>query len=224
MKIKGDWIKPGAAVIDVGTNAVDDPSRKSGYRLVGDVDFQEALKVAGWITPVPGGVGPMTVAMLLKNTLEGAKRQLKQWDIFDLNNHCFLTMRSNFQSHVQRNSQDFLFIAHVLFWNKMDCSLCLRKPKPDCWYVHEFCLRKNLPGKPNVCFLAFFCWSCECNLYSLKDMGIISLPIKYRYICCGLLAMGTIFFRGFLQISFHCWAIIIHHSDYSINNCWSQGV
>ncbi|KAF3618861.1 Bifunctional protein FolD 2 [Capsicum annuum] len=74
MMIKGSWIKPGAAVIDVGTNAVDDPSRKSGYRLVGDVDFQEACKVAGWITPVPGGVGPMTVAMLLKNTLDGAKR------------------------------------------------------------------------------------------------------------------------------------------------------
>ncbi|KAI4341692.1 hypothetical protein MLD38_026385 [Melastoma candidum] len=72
--IKGSWIKPGAAVIDVGTNAVDDPSRKTGYRLVGDVDYDEAIKVAGHITPVPGGVGPMTVAMLLKNTLEGAKR------------------------------------------------------------------------------------------------------------------------------------------------------
>ncbi|XP_058076190.1 bifunctional protein FolD 2 isoform X1 [Magnolia sinica] len=78
MMIKGDWIKPGAAVIDVGTNAVDDPSRKCGYRLVGDVDFQEACKVAGYLTPVPGGVGPMTVAMLLKNTLEGAKWKLKQ--------------------------------------------------------------------------------------------------------------------------------------------------
>ncbi|KAL6208444.1 hypothetical protein ACLB2K_019393 [Fragaria x ananassa] len=74
MMIKGSWIKPGAAIIDVGTNAVDDCSKKSGYRLVGDVDFQEACKVAGWITPVPGGVGPMTVAMLLKNTLDGAKR------------------------------------------------------------------------------------------------------------------------------------------------------
>jgi 5,10-methylene-tetrahydrofolate dehydrogenase/methenyl tetrahydrofolate cyclohydrolase len=72
--IKGSWIKPGAAVIDVGTNSVDDPSKKSGYRLVGDVDYAEACKVAGWITPVPGGVGPMTVAMLLKNTLESAKR------------------------------------------------------------------------------------------------------------------------------------------------------
>lgn len=77
-QIKGSWIKPGAAVIDVGTNAVDDRSRKSGYRLVGDVDFREACKVAGWITPVPGGVGPMTVAMLLKNTLEGAKRVIGQ--------------------------------------------------------------------------------------------------------------------------------------------------
>lgn len=78
MMIKGSWIKPGAAVIDVGTNAVDDPSRKSGYKLVGDVDFHEACKVAGWITPVPGGVGPLTVAMLLKNTLEGAKRVIEQ--------------------------------------------------------------------------------------------------------------------------------------------------
>ncbi|MFS7976110.1 putative methylenetetrahydrofolate dehydrogenase (NADP(+)), Methenyltetrahydrofolate cyclohydrolase [Helianthus anomalus] len=78
MMIKGSWIKPGAAVIDVGTNAVDDASRKSGYRLVGDVDFHEACKVAGWITPVPGGVGPMTVAMLLKNTLDGAKRVIGQ--------------------------------------------------------------------------------------------------------------------------------------------------
>ncbi|XP_059625699.1 bifunctional protein FolD 2 [Cornus florida] len=77
MMIKGSWIKPGAAVIDVGTNAIDDPSRKSGYRLVGDVDFREACKVAGWITPVPGGVGPMTVAMLLKNTLDGAKRVIE---------------------------------------------------------------------------------------------------------------------------------------------------
>ncbi|XP_030532666.1 bifunctional protein FolD 2 isoform X2 [Rhodamnia argentea] len=78
MMIKGSWIKPGAAVIDVGTNAVDDPSKKTGYRLVGDVHFAEASKVAGYITPVPGGVGPMTVAMLLKNTLEGAKRVIEK--------------------------------------------------------------------------------------------------------------------------------------------------
>ncbi|XP_027080338.1 bifunctional protein FolD 2 [Coffea eugenioides] len=76
--IQGSWIKSGAAVIDVGTNAVDDRTKKSGYRLVGDVDFKEASKVAGWITPVPGGVGPMTVAMLLKNTVDGAKRVIEQ--------------------------------------------------------------------------------------------------------------------------------------------------
>ncbi|XP_057771068.1 bifunctional protein FolD 2-like, partial [Salvia miltiorrhiza] len=75
--IKGSWIKPGAVVIDVRTNAVDDPSKKSGYRLVGDVDFQEACKTAGCITLIPGGVGPMTVAMLLKNTLDGAKRVIE---------------------------------------------------------------------------------------------------------------------------------------------------
>lgn len=63
-------------MIDVGTNAVDDPSRKTGYRLVGDVNFEEAYKVAGWVTPVPGGVGPMTVAMLLRNTLESAKTKI----------------------------------------------------------------------------------------------------------------------------------------------------
>jgi len=72
--VKADWIKPGAAVIDVGINRVEDPSAKKGYRIVGDVDFEEAKEVAGYITPVPGGVGPMTIAMLLKNTLTSAKR------------------------------------------------------------------------------------------------------------------------------------------------------
>lgn len=72
--VQGDWLKPGATVIDVGVNAVDDPTTKRGYRLVGDVDFASAKEVAGMITPVPGGVGPMTIAMLLKNTLDGAKR------------------------------------------------------------------------------------------------------------------------------------------------------
>ena len=71
--VKGDWIKPGATVIDVGVNRVEDDSRKRGYRLVGDVDFEEAKEVAGAITPVPGGVGPMTIAMLLQNTLRAAR-------------------------------------------------------------------------------------------------------------------------------------------------------
>ncbi len=73
--VKGSWIKPGATVIDVGINRVDDPSRPRGYRLVGDVDFDEAKEVAGAITPVPGGVGLMTIAMLLRNTLRAAKLQ-----------------------------------------------------------------------------------------------------------------------------------------------------
>jgi len=72
--VKANWVKPGAVVIDVGINRVDDPSRKRGYRLVGDVDFEEVKEVAGHITPVPGGVGPMTIAMLLKNTVISAKR------------------------------------------------------------------------------------------------------------------------------------------------------
>ena len=72
--VKGSWIKPGAAVIDVGINAKDDPSKKRGYRLVGDADYEECSTVAGYITPVPGGVGPMTIAILLQNTLEGATR------------------------------------------------------------------------------------------------------------------------------------------------------
>jgi 5,10-methylene-tetrahydrofolate dehydrogenase/methenyl tetrahydrofolate cyclohydrolase len=73
--VRGDWIKPGAAVIDVGMNSKPDASKKSGYRLVGDVNFDEAKEVAGWITPVPGGVGPMTIAMLMKNTLRAAQIQ-----------------------------------------------------------------------------------------------------------------------------------------------------
>ena len=72
--VRGDWIKPGAYVIDVGINRVDDVSRERGYRLVGDVAFDEALEVAGAITPVPGGVGPMTIAGLLQNTLTAAER------------------------------------------------------------------------------------------------------------------------------------------------------
>ena len=72
--VKSDMIKPGATVIDVGTNMIDDATRKSGRRLVGDVDFDAAKEVAGAITPVPGGVGPMTIAMLLQNTIRSAQR------------------------------------------------------------------------------------------------------------------------------------------------------
>ena len=71
--IKGDWIKPGATVIDVGINRID--NGEGGTKLVGDVDFAEAVPVAGAITPVPGGVGPMTIAVLLRNTLVSAYRR-----------------------------------------------------------------------------------------------------------------------------------------------------
>jgi methylenetetrahydrofolate dehydrogenase (NADP+)/methenyltetrahydrofolate cyclohydrolase len=71
--ITGDMIKPGAVVIDVGTTRIDDPSKKAGWRLSGDVDFASAEPVAGAITPVPGGVGPMTIAGLLANTLLARK-------------------------------------------------------------------------------------------------------------------------------------------------------
>jgi methylenetetrahydrofolate dehydrogenase (NADP+)/methenyltetrahydrofolate cyclohydrolase len=72
--VSGSMIKPGAVVIDVGVNRVDDPTRKQGYRLVGDVKFDEAKQVASAITPVPGGVGPMTITMLLHNTVQAARQ------------------------------------------------------------------------------------------------------------------------------------------------------
>ena len=72
--IRGDWIKRGACVIAVGMSRVEDPSAKRGYRLVGDVAYAAAAEVAGWITPVPGGVGPMTVTMLLANTVAAAEK------------------------------------------------------------------------------------------------------------------------------------------------------
>lgn len=72
--VHGDWIKPGGVVIDVGTNKIDDPLSEKGYRYVGDVDFEAAKYVADAITIVPGGVGPLTITMLLSNTLKAAKR------------------------------------------------------------------------------------------------------------------------------------------------------
>ncbi|XP_074629404.1 C-1-tetrahydrofolate synthase, cytoplasmic-like [Acropora palmata] len=75
--VKGDWIKEGAVVVDCGINVIPDETKKSGRRLVGDVHFSEAKTKASWITPVPGGVGPMTVAMLMMNTVDSAKRSLQ---------------------------------------------------------------------------------------------------------------------------------------------------
>src|SRR5947207_69446 len=75
--VTGEMIKPGAVVIDVGVNRVPDPTTKKGYRLVGDVQFEDAKQVAGAITPVPGGVGPMTIPMLLYNTVQAARQWAK---------------------------------------------------------------------------------------------------------------------------------------------------
>jgi len=72
--VKAEWLKPGCVVIDVGINSVDDATTKRGYRLVGDVDYKAAKEVASLITPVPGGVGPMTIAMLLRNTVNSCRR------------------------------------------------------------------------------------------------------------------------------------------------------
>jgi methylenetetrahydrofolate dehydrogenase (NADP+)/methenyltetrahydrofolate cyclohydrolase len=71
--VKADMVKPGAAVIDVGVNRVPDATSKGGTKLVGDVDFASVQKIAGKITPNPGGVGPMTIAMLLQNTVRAAE-------------------------------------------------------------------------------------------------------------------------------------------------------
>jgi methylenetetrahydrofolate dehydrogenase (NADP+)/methenyltetrahydrofolate cyclohydrolase len=74
--ITADMVKPGAVVIDVGINRVADETRKSGYRLQGDVDFEDVRKIASKITPVPGGVGPLTITMLLSNTIQSAQKHL----------------------------------------------------------------------------------------------------------------------------------------------------
>ena len=73
--LTADMVKPGAVVIDVGVNRVPDASKASGYRLAGDADFAEVAARASAITPVPGGVGPMTIAMLLRNVVEAARRR-----------------------------------------------------------------------------------------------------------------------------------------------------
>jgi len=76
--VKKEWLKPGVAVIDVGINSISDPTAAKGTRLVGDVDYEDCKAVAGLMTPVPGGVGPMTIAMLMKNTLVSFKRRVHE--------------------------------------------------------------------------------------------------------------------------------------------------
>ena len=83
--VKADWIKPGACVIDVGINRVPNPERAGKSKLVGDVDFDDASDAAGSITPVPGGVGPMTIACLLRNTVIAACYR-RGWDVPEILN------------------------------------------------------------------------------------------------------------------------------------------
>jgi methylenetetrahydrofolate dehydrogenase (NADP+)/methenyltetrahydrofolate cyclohydrolase len=80
--IRGDMVKPGAAVIDIGINQieVDTPEGGKQSKIVGDVDFDSVYEVAGWLTPVPGGVGPVTVAMLLRNTVLATERQKQKYE------------------------------------------------------------------------------------------------------------------------------------------------
>ena len=73
--LTAEFVKPGACIIDVGITRVEDASKKRGYRLAGDVKFDEVSEKASYITPVPGGVGPMTIAMLLKNTLQACEQR-----------------------------------------------------------------------------------------------------------------------------------------------------
>ena len=78
--VKKDWIKENCIIIDIGINSKPDSSKKLGYRLVGDVDFNDVKEKVEHITPVPGGVGPMTIAMLMKQTIESAIREYKLFD------------------------------------------------------------------------------------------------------------------------------------------------
>src|SRR5690606_28117285 len=74
--VTADMVKEGAVIIDVGTTRVPDATRKAGYKLKGDVNFEEVAPKSSYITPVPGGVGPLTIAMLLKNTLQAARQEI----------------------------------------------------------------------------------------------------------------------------------------------------
>ena len=76
--VKAHWLKQGCVVIDVGINSVDDNTDKRGYKLVGDVDYDSCKEIASMITPVPGGVGPMTIAMLLRNTIQSCRKSITQ--------------------------------------------------------------------------------------------------------------------------------------------------
>jgi methylenetetrahydrofolate dehydrogenase (NADP+) / methenyltetrahydrofolate cyclohydrolase / formyltetrahydrofolate synthetase len=122
--VKGEWLKPGAVVIDVGTNYIEDSTKKSGQALVGDVDYASASEVASVITPVPGGVGPMTVAMLLQNVVDSANTYLarqKQRHVVPLPLHLqdpvpsdIAVSRSQTPKHITKVAEEVGISAHEL--------------------------------------------------------------------------------------------------------------
>ncbi|KAK8385229.1 hypothetical protein O3P69_012202 [Scylla paramamosain] len=114
--VKGSWVKPGAVVIDCGINSIPDASRKSGSRLVGDVEYEAASKLASVITPVPGGVGPMTVAMLMNNTVIAAQkavaqRSVAQWPISYLPLHPLDKVPSDIEIAQSQTPKDIAELA-----------------------------------------------------------------------------------------------------------------
>ncbi|XP_013183599.1 C-1-tetrahydrofolate synthase, cytoplasmic isoform X2 [Amyelois transitella] len=117
--VKGSWIKPGSVVIDCGINPISDPSKASGQRLVGDVAYAEAREVASHVTPVPGGVGPMTVAMLMKNTVLAAKRQLDRilapsWPLQPLRIKPLVPPPSDIEIARSQKPKDIAELAHEI--------------------------------------------------------------------------------------------------------------
>lgn len=126
--LQGDWLKPGAVVIDCGINSIDDSSRKAGYRLVGDVDYASAVEHASHVTPVPGGVGPMTVAMLMENTVEAALQATtrRPWSLRPLRINP-LTYACMHAHHAL-----FLLISYLfLFWSCVAvCAQHVGRPVP----------------------------------------------------------------------------------------------
>lgn len=115
--VRGEWIKPGAVVIDVGMNAVPDTTKKSGYRWTGDVHFTGAREVASVITPVPGGVGPMTVAILLQNTVRSAQRRFersKRREIHPLKLNVLSPVPSDIQISLSQKPKPIALLAKEL--------------------------------------------------------------------------------------------------------------
>ncbi|XP_076314351.1 C-1-tetrahydrofolate synthase, cytoplasmic-like isoform X1 [Tachypleus tridentatus] len=136
--VKKDWVKPGAVVIDCGINSIPDSTKKSGSRLVGDVSYDEVKEVASYITPVPGGVGPMTVAMLIANTVRAAKwalerRERKTWDLRYLPLNCVTPVPRDSaiaKSHTTKNIQELaeeigLLASEVEFYGKKKAKVSL---------------------------------------------------------------------------------------------------